>query len=81
MTQKQKAIVQYLMTGQKTKSQIVNRFKSWHYHNSNKHIGGILSRMVKAGQIVRIKKGVYCINEEPVHKAKKEIDTNQQSLF
>jgi len=81
LTQHQKAIIIYLQTGHKEKKQIVNKFKSWHYANSNKHIGDILSRMVNRGLIVRVKKGIYGISKEPVSSVSEMIDPKQQSLF
>ena len=33
-----------------------------YYNNANKHLGALLSRMVKAGKITRIKKGLYSIS-------------------
>ncbi len=78
-TQHQKAILNYLSDGQKTKAQIVNRFKSWYYSNSNKHIGDVLSRMVNAKMITRIKKGVYSL-PEPL-KDSETTFKGQPSLF
>lgn len=32
-----------------------------YYNNANKHLGALLSRMVKSGKIVRLKKGLFSI--------------------
>ena len=71
-SQKQKAILEYLVDGSKTKAQIVNRFKTWQYRNQNKHIGEILSRMVKQGLIIRIEKGIYARKTAPEIITKEE---------
>lgn len=31
----------------------------WYYANEKKHLGEILSRMVKSGKIERVKKGIF----------------------
>jgi hypothetical protein len=82
LTQKQRAILNYLKDGQKKKSQIVNRFKSWHYANSSKYIGEILSRMVERSIIIRVEKGIYALNTHLETKESKSEDINgQASLF
>lgn len=76
-TQKQKAIILYLQTGEKEKSQIVNKFHRWYYHNAYKHIGDVLSRIVESNLIIRKKRGVYALPE-----VQKEGNIpNQISLF
>lgn len=82
MTQKQRAIRLYLKDGQKKKSQIVNRFKTWHYHNSNKYIGELLSRMVEAKMIIRVERGIYALYGQLEYPDSEPIDTTgQPSLF
>lgn len=36
-----------------------------YYHNGPKHLGAMMSRMVKNGSVTRIKKGVYEWNPPP----------------
>lgn len=64
MTHKQKAIIQFiaLRGGEAKKSEIVEAYKHWYYHNSAKYIGEILSRLVKSKKIRRLRKGVYAFS-------------------
>lgn len=61
MTEHQRELYYFLKTGPKTKAEIVNNFKYWYYANASKHIGDVLGRMVNAGMIYRVKKGLYAI--------------------
>lgn len=71
-TQKQKAILEYLADGEKKRSQIVNRFKSWESNESNKHIGEILSDMLIHGLIIYKEKAIYAIETTPEIITKEE---------
>lgn len=53
-----------------------------YYHNWQKHFGQVMSRMIKQGKVVRIKKGVFRIAKlgEGEVRAKQEI-SNQIKLF
>lgn len=52
-----------------------------YFGNWPKHFGDVMSRMVKAGMVVRIKRGVFKIN--PNYRAIKQVPVpeNQLSLF
>lgn len=60
MMNKQDEILKYLRTvPQATLSEIYDNVPFGYYCNELKHLGEILSRMVKKGIIVRVKKGVF----------------------
>lgn len=42
-----------------TKKEVVDLFGHCYYHNGEKHIGDMLSRMVNNGLLIRIKPGVF----------------------
>jgi hypothetical protein len=55
-----------------------------YYCNANKHLGAILSTMVKNGKIERIKKGVfkYINAQDYIKNFKKEVEIkNQMKMF
>ena len=70
MTREQKEITRFVLQngGTATKQQIVKALDSY-YCNGDKHIGDILSRMVNAGLLKRVKNGVFEIGDGK--KAKK----------
>ena len=69
---KQQEILKYLMTVESaTLIDIYNNMSFSYYANHKKHLGEILSRMVKSGSIERVKKGVF----------KTKINTEQAELF
>lgn len=59
MTEKQKAILDYIGDHELIKKDIVNKFLGWYHCNQAFHIGSVLSRMVKAGILERPRHGVY----------------------
>lgn len=61
-----------------TKKEVVEEFGGWYYCNESKHIGDILSRMVKRGLIHREGRGVYAIGPD---KKTAPTDPNQKTLF
>ena len=65
-----------------TKSDAVQLIGGKYYCNEDKHVGDVLSRMVNAGFLVRVKPGHF---ELPKHRVEKvrgtEIDPAQSSLF
>lgn len=52
--------------GKLTKKEAVEAFGHWYYHNREKWIGEILSRLVKRNIFEREKPGVYIIRKTPV---------------
>ena len=53
-----------------------------YYHNWQKHFGQVMSRLVKQGKVVRIKKGVFRIAKHNEFKASSGIEIeNQIKLF
>lgn len=67
-----------------SKNQIKERSGISYYYNTDKHLGDVLSRMVKNGLLIRIKKGYYqwLGRTVPNHKAKEIIQPkNQTKLF
>lgn len=65
---------------QLTKQEIIEKAGLHYYHNTDKHAGDVLSRMVKSGLLVRVKKGVFRLGS-PVKKAPIVIDKNQTSIL
>lgn len=65
---KQKEVAAYLSTvEQATKSDIYENVSFGYYHNWEKHLGELLSRMVKNKSIERVKIGVYrLVKKEPL---------------
>ena len=57
---KQLEIQKYLLTVPcATIDEIYANVSFSYYRNANKHLGNILSRMVKSGKIERVKKGLF----------------------
>lgn len=42
-----------------SKSEIIEKGDISYYHNTSKHVGHTLTRMVKNGTLIRVKKGHY----------------------
>jgi len=61
-----------------TITEIYNNVSFSYYHNASKHLGALLSRMVYAGKITRLKKGLFFI--KPTTKAKEQFDDTKQQL-
>lgn len=62
-------------------SDIYDNVPFGYYHNAEKHLGAILSRMVKAGKIERVKKGEFRwidIAEFNENLLKKEVEVKGQ---
>lgn len=82
MTDKQKEIFQ-LFEGDRnkilSKGEISHKVSFGYYANGSKHIGAILSRMVKSNLLVRIKPGYFRLGSgiPPAESA----DPNQLELF
>jgi len=52
-----------------------------YFCNANKHLGEILSRMVKSGKIERVKKGVFKYSNTKQYIDNSNKAGSQQSLF
>jgi len=70
MSEKQNLIKAYLSKVEHaTIGEILENMPFSYHHNNKKHLGGILSSMVKNGTLKRIKKGVFrMINESDCKK-------------
>ena len=76
MTVKQTAIVHLLREKKEPirKSELLDHFGGWYYHNAPKHLGDLLSRMVKSGLLHRPKRGYYALGNNATA-------SNQGTLF
>ena len=72
-------ILRYLSTVDKaTTTEIIDNTNIDDYYcNGRFHVGNILSRLVNAGQIIRVKKGIFKFSR----MTKKPIDLNRPKLF
>lgn len=62
---KQQEIFKYLSTVESADiNEIYKNVTFSYYCNANKHLGEILSRMVKSGKIERVKKGVFRVKNK-----------------
>lgn len=63
LTPHQKEIISIAQAigGDFTKAQVVEAIGGNYYCNGDKHVGDRLSRMVKAGLLIRVKKGLFRI--------------------
>jgi predicted transcriptional regulator len=81
---KQLEILRYLaFKKEATLKQIFDEmeFCRHYYYNGEKHLGTILSRMVKKGTIERVKKGTFKYIDIPTRKIREEENKNQNKLF
>jgi predicted transcriptional regulator of viral defense system len=80
---KRKAIIDraILQGGVISKMQAVETIGKTYYCNADKHVGDILTRMVKAGVLERVQWGVYKVIQANPKKGVKPIDQNQAALF
>lgn len=63
-----------------TKAEIIKGAGLYYYHNGEKHAGDVLSRLVKSGLLIRVRKGVFKLGS--LEKKKKEVvNHNQTSLI
>lgn len=46
-----------------TKKEIMERARLYYYHNSAKHAGDVLTRMVRNGSLVRVSQGRYKLSK------------------
>ena len=66
-----------------TKREIMDKAGLHYYHNSSKHAGEVLSRMVNNGILNRTAKGKFKLNPKKIEKSHKQekISENQYNLF
>lgn len=78
-------VIKYLKTVEQASLQdIYDHMPFSYYCNGNKHMGDILSRMVKGGRLVRVKKGVFKLANTDGIKPKMlidKVDPAQSSIF
>jgi len=81
LTKKQKAVISYAREhGNKiTKKEAMSLIDN-HYCNGDKHVGDVLSRMVKASLLIRIKPGCFELGKGKRNKTT-SIIFNQPDLF
>ena len=78
---KQDEVIKYLNTvEQASLKEIYSNTPIYYYCNELKHLGALMSRMVKSGKVSRVKRGVFKKNEGCRIVADK-IDPNQKTLF
>jgi hypothetical protein len=77
---KQKRVLIYLNTVKTaTLLQIYTHMDFGYYHNWKKHLGALMSRMVKNGTVVRVKKGEFKIAQRKKYEPDK--DPRQLKMF
>ena len=86
LTTKQLQIMQHIEKyGSITKKEAVTILGRHYYYNASKHVGELLSRMVKSGHITREKRGTYVkpkgVHLSPDSKTLKMINPNQLNMF
>lgn len=82
MHPKQKEVSQYLLTVENATLHDIYKNVSFSYYcNEMKHLGNLLSRMVKNGTIERVKKGVFKIAKGKINTTKQIVNPNQTTLF
>lgn len=79
--EKQKFIIQYLYRFETATTAEIFEAIPWnHYYYKKKHLGEILSRMVKNGSIERVRRGVYRLSKNGISKSL-PVNENQTELF
>lgn len=64
-----------------TKREVVEMYGRCYFYNGEKHLGDILSRMVKSGLLIREKPGVFKVGKGKKSKPATLTPENQQTLF
>lgn len=79
LTEKQQQILEWTRSNtQITKRKAVELIGGCYYRNADKHVGDVLSRMVNAGLLKRIKNGVFTLGDRTNKDTTPE---NQLNLF
>ena len=80
LSQHQKDILRFVGNNTVTAKAIVDRFKGHYYGNGQHHVYERISRLVKRGYLIRVKRGYYC--RGPGKNKPKQIDDGSQlTLF
>ena len=79
-------IVDYIREGRQeiTKQEATAILGRFYYCNEEKHVGELLSRMIKSGILERVKRGTYKLKKYPsgiTPGDKYQVSKNQISLF
>lgn len=83
MTTYQKEIIDFARNNgnEITKKQAVDLIGGAYYCNASKHVGDVLSRMVKANFLIRIKPGEFKVGSGTKYKPNSPVGKNQIDLF
>lgn len=83
LSKKQRTILDFALKNESkiTKIQAVDLIGSCYYHNAQKHVGDVLSRMVKSKLLKRVKNGLFEINTDRKQTVKGIIIPNQLELL
>lgn len=81
-SEKQSKILDWAMSNTEiTKRKAVELIGGDYYHNADKHVGDVLSRMVNSGLLKRIKNGVYALGDGIRKTDTEPVPENQLKLF
>lgn len=78
LSSKQKQILEVVREhGQVNLTHLVDEFGHWYYYNEKKHLGALLSNMVKVGLLERIKPGLFKVGPGRKHAVNHALDGDQ----
>lgn len=78
---RQKEIIRILYTRETmTLNELLQAVPFGYYHNGEKHLGAMMSRMVANGTVKRIKPGVFTLNPSRM-KLESPVPENQLEIF
>lgn len=77
LSPKQRLVLAFIGSDVKTKAEIVDQFSHWYYCNESKHVGDVLTRLVRAGWLTRPMRGHYAAPKA----IRPAVDNNQIGLF
>jgi len=81
-SEKQKEILEFLSkVPSATLNEIYTNVSFGYYHNAHKHLGEVMSRLVKSGKVERLKKGTFKFVSFAGKKNAIPNTDNQTSLF
>jgi hypothetical protein len=65
MADRKQRILNYLATVKEASlSEIIEKCNIYYFHNTNKHAGEILGRLVNSGRVTRVSKGIFSLNKD-----------------